>query len=317
MLRFQRSYLQDKIAHFATDPSFSSLTGNTPGYWEPHTSSINFCEPDYHLLKFVAEFHNSWSSLFFTYVGLMGYLHGNPTKEFRVSLLFIILMIIGFGSTALHTSLHWLWQSTDEVPMLWMTLSLLYFLNTIRREPGSALDKRSALCFLLLGLFQTIIYYTNRNVYVYFLASFVSYVAVILGWSVQLLKDEHLDEIHHIKKVLFKGAFTYFILVGSAFWMLEVHFCQSLLPYYFKIFGFSFHVLWHLGAAMGCYFMITYLIAVRLQILKKNFQVQWLHGFLPICRLLSEDNDSTRSLYGGSPIRMGVVRAKIAIKSLF
>ena len=100
--------------------------------------------------------------------------------------------------------------------------------------------------------------------------------------------DHHIDnEVRN----LFKGAVTYFVLVGSVLWCLEVHYCQHLLPFYISALGLSFHILWHFGAAMGCYMLITYLIAVHLRALKREFDVKWLYGVLPICCLLTATND--------------------------
>jgi dihydroceramidase len=90
-----------------------------PGYFLPHTSSIDFCEPDYVLTDYVAEPFNAISSLYIVLIGLVGFFYSNPTKEWPFSVLFLLAVFIGFGSVGLHTTLHWLPQSFDEIPMLW------------------------------------------------------------------------------------------------------------------------------------------------------------------------------------------------------
>ena len=89
------------------------------GFWEPHSSSVDFCEPNYLLSEYIAEPHNVWSSLFITVIGMVGFFYGNPLNELSVSAMYIILAVIGLGSAGLHTTLHWFYQSSDEVPMLW------------------------------------------------------------------------------------------------------------------------------------------------------------------------------------------------------
>eukprot|EP01035_Chromulina_nebulosa_P032764 gene32764-43792_t len=94
------------------------------GYWEPHSSSVEFCEPNYALTPYVAEPHNvshvicdvykAWSSIFIFVIAVNGLFYGNPLDEIRVSLMFIALALVGIGSTALHSTLHWFWQSSDE-----------------------------------------------------------------------------------------------------------------------------------------------------------------------------------------------------------
>lgn len=97
------------------------------GYWLPHTSSVDFCEPDYLLTPYIAEPHNVWSSFYFVMLGVIGLCLGNPLHEWRVVLQYLALSVVGLGSMALHGTLNAVWQSADEVPMLWQVciMSLL------------------------------------------------------------------------------------------------------------------------------------------------------------------------------------------------
>ena len=93
------------------------------GFWTPHSSSVDFCEPNYVLSNYIAEPFNSISSLFIFYLGCIGLRYSNPTHEARFSCMYIILMLIGLGSTALHCTLSWLPQSSDEVKCIIEALS--------------------------------------------------------------------------------------------------------------------------------------------------------------------------------------------------
>lgn len=104
------------------------------GYWEPHTSSVDFCEPNYYLTNFIAEPHNVWSSLYLTLLGLIGLCYANPLGEWRVIAQYGALAVVGLGSAMLHSTLGAMWQSADEVPMLWQVKRLLKshsYLNSI------------------------------------------------------------------------------------------------------------------------------------------------------------------------------------------
>jgi dihydroceramidase len=68
-----------------------------PGFWEPHSSSVDFCEPNYHLSKYIAEPHNALSSLFISLVGFIGMLYSNPLGEWPFAILFGHLFVIGLG----------------------------------------------------------------------------------------------------------------------------------------------------------------------------------------------------------------------------
>jgi hypothetical protein len=62
----------------------------------------------------VVELHNTWSSLAgLSLFGLVGIWKGNPTRELRYALGYLILFLIGLGSAGLHGTLHWIFQSSD------------------------------------------------------------------------------------------------------------------------------------------------------------------------------------------------------------
>jgi len=91
----------------------------TQYYWEPHTSSIDFCEDNYLHSNYIVEIHNVWSSLMgislFGILGLIYHSKNEIYKEKRSLLAYWILFLIGMGSAGLHGSLHWIFQSSDEV----------------------------------------------------------------------------------------------------------------------------------------------------------------------------------------------------------
>lgn len=257
------------------------------GYWEPHSSSVDFCEPNYLTSNYVAEFHNSWSSLFFILVALIGYYNGNPMKEWRVSLLFLILTVIGVGSCALHGSLHWIWQSSDEVPMLWMCLALLFSLVNHQSKVGES-TKMSEMIFLFFGFVLTTIYYTFQDTYTIFLATYTVLVTAIISRSIYLVFESKDPEIASIRRTIYGLSFFYYMVIGFVLWVYEMNNCPFLEPYYVRAHGFTFHILWHFGAGMGTYFQVTYFIILRLQALKKDFKLRWLMGgLLPVCQLVS------------------------------
>ena len=97
------------------------MSGNG-GYWEPHTSSVDFCEPNYFVSQYIAEPHNVWSSFYMVLIGVVGILIGNPLHEWRAVFQYGGLSVVGLGSMALHATLNSVWQSSDEVPMLWQVI---------------------------------------------------------------------------------------------------------------------------------------------------------------------------------------------------
>ena len=256
------------------------------GYWEPHSSSVDFCEPNYYLTSYVAEPHNCWSSLFISFIGLMGILYGNPTKEMRFTVMFTVLILIGLGSALLHMTLHWIPQSSDELPMLWISLSYLHSLFTMKDGPG--VKSSSAIYIFLVALVQTVLYYSYQHVYFVFIASMVLYSVIIIVWTIALVNETGLDPSAKSLRVnIGMSSFVCYVFFGFGCWILDMNYCDTLLPYYLNsaLGGCTLHVFWHIFASFGTYLNILFFIVVRVQFLKRDARLKWIFGFIPICTI--------------------------------
>jgi dihydroceramidase len=187
------------------------------GYWEPHSSSVEFCEPNYQWTIYCAEPHNVWSSAVITAMAVVGYLYSNPSQENRFRVMYLILGAVGIGSMALHTTLHWLPQSSDEVPMLWVGLSEIYALYTVKEERNSPRSQALGYAFLGLAVIVTIIYYKYRQIYFVFLLTVILNSAAVTLWLVWLTFLDPDKGFRGIRLTLFKSAFTSFVLIGKVY----------------------------------------------------------------------------------------------------
>mmetsp|Transcript_30005 Transcript_30005/g.41218 ORF Transcript_30005/g.41218 Transcript_30005/m.41218 type:complete len:263 (-) Transcript_30005:251-1039(-) len=257
------------------------------GFWEPHSSSVEFCEPNYLLTPFIAEPHNAWSSLCIFILALIGFNYGNPLKEFGVSMMFFALALVGLGSTALHTTLHWLWQSSDEIPMLWQALSMLYFLFELRSDIRNKRSFTNLLYFAIVCAIQTVMYFFFQKMFVIFVISVTLYAAIIVIWIAVLVTEDTSPIVRNMRFKLFNMAILSYAFIGAVVWIVDMYYCDLLLPFYLKsgLGGMTLHVLWHIGAGFGTYLAITFLILVRLQVLKKDVYLKWLGNIIPICLL--------------------------------
>ena len=79
---------------------------NAAGFWGPVTSSVDWCEHNYEVAYYVAEFFNCFSNLAIVAAGLLGLRnalrHGYPR---RVLVLYTAITVIGLGSAAFHGTL--------------------------------------------------------------------------------------------------------------------------------------------------------------------------------------------------------------------
>lgn len=233
------------------------------------SSSVDFCEPNFFATAAVAELHNSWSSLFMTLLGVFGIMWGNQTHEWKIFSMYFTLAVVGLGSVALHTSLHWLAQSADEVPMLWVNLTILYNLICIHRiqTQGDYQSSTLAIVISILGVVQTCMYYGMQNMYWVFLLTFGSVTGGVVIWTLLHVMDKNIStEVRKMRWNMWIRSVISFA-AGFALWLLDMNMCDSLLPYYIAspFGGATFHVFWHLGAAYGAFLLISFVSMVYYQ----------------------------------------------------
>lgn len=265
---------------------YNETCRTTAGYWEPHSSSVDFCEKNYLWSTYIVEPHNVWSSAMISVMALIGLLYGNPTGEYRFRLMFGVLFIVGIGSCGLHSTLHWILQSSDEVPMLWQNWTFLYAMAEIKSPKFHCYFKYLHLLVLAIVIAQTIIYYKFQQYFVVFLASYVSLVSIIIVWTIQLVFDSRHPSTFRYRLLLWSIALFTYVGVGSSVWIIDMNFCDELSVIYKYLGGMTFHVLWHLAAGYGTYVTAVLLTLIRCEYLEYEFDLHWIGGVLPICRRL-------------------------------
>ena len=87
--------------------------------------------------KYIVEIHNTWSSILgISSFGMFGLVFGNPTHELRNIIAYLVIVLIGFGSAGLHGTLHWIYQSSDELPMIYLIMCYLYLCAEVDSLPA-------------------------------------------------------------------------------------------------------------------------------------------------------------------------------------
>ena len=256
------------------------------GFWEPHTSSIDFCEKNYVVTPYLAEFHNTWSSIPIAFVGLFGYLYANPTNEFRYSIMYIVFFVIGLGSVLLHATLMKFPQSFDEIPMLWANLTFLFALidNGSTKGESTKVVKNLDKYFFIVAIIQTVLYYSYQSFYAVFLATYISIVVVITLWTLKIAYSTNHEITRAMRIMLWKIIVAAYILFGSVLWILDMNICDQLQRHIYSnlpTFGMTFHVFWHFGAAYGTYVLMVFLTLIRMESLKRKPILLWTIYYLP------------------------------------
>ena len=103
--------------------------------WAPVTSDMDWCETNYAVVPFIAEFANTLSSLPVASFALHGMLHVyRQGFEWVYLLLYFSIVGVGLGSATFHGTLTWQGQAVDELPMVWTATLCLYASLTLTRK---------------------------------------------------------------------------------------------------------------------------------------------------------------------------------------
>ena len=287
------------------------------GYWEPHSSSIDFCETNYLHLSRVVEPHNVFSSLWgLSLFGLVGIYCGNPTGEKRFQIAYGVLVLIGIGSAALHGTLHWIFQSFDELPMIYLVISILYCCLETDTAPNTN-DKLKypwlPHSFVTLGIINTLVYFRFQQIYFVFLLTFVSmtvtgavlHIKIALRQRRAMLapsvpaasssssgsgSGSRLTDIRRNNARIALRFYTWhhlvYVGIATPIWILDQLWCTNLLPFYdalpYFLRGCTLHVVWHATAGFGAYTILQFLVACRMSVFGLPCEIRWILGVIPV-----------------------------------
>jgi hypothetical protein len=260
---------------------YLNVLSNSPGYWDPITSTIDWCEPNYKHHGSIAEMYNTFSNVAYMIAGL-GFLYNahrtfttnNFTREVRLFRFYftgIALILVGVGSFLFHMTLRRDHQAMDELAMYIAVLTLLYALLNVHDEFDEQGRKKSFLYFfpsvrgaitwvICANAFAFAVYVYDHMAPVVFQTSFG--IAIL----VSVFKSAYM--VHTVGKNLSGNTFvrqsradcttmlhavTVCAIAGFCAWLTDNTYC----PLYEHL---KLHSLWHLFTAMGCYLWAIFLL---------------------------------------------------------
>lgn len=241
-------------------------------------STIDWCESNFEVSEYIAEFWNTVSSLFILVSPLMGLFHmKNQNLERRCHFMMLVMIVIGIGSILFHSTLRYSMQLMDEVPMIYGTSAICYFLFEVKKPPNSANVKLIVLLTLYCVAF-TISYLTVKNPYIHE-TMFLILVAVnvLCGFKMVFDKGAHLSS--NCKKLFAIGIVMY--VFSGLTWNGDNHLCSGLqnlrarhVPHWMSPIT-QLHAWWHFFSGIGTYIITMSLMEYRMRILDRPCAVIW------------------------------------------
>ncbi|RUS69264.1 hypothetical protein EGW08_022978, partial [Elysia chlorotica] len=221
------------------------------GFWERHTSTIDWCEENYAVTTYIAEFWNTVSNcvlIIGPLVMLSQALKYNMERRYIFA--FLVIPVIGIGSLLFHMTLRYSMQLMDEVPMLWGSTTFIYAGLTVKSEEH---DDHTALQFLLYGTCCVI-----SLVYILQPLPLILQVSyAVLNAAVIILSIRMIFTMESVKRLFLIGLLSY--MTGFLLWSIDYTYCSHLRyireTHLARFSGmlFQLHAWWHIFTGTGAY----------------------------------------------------------------
>uniref|UniRef100_A0A7S3PPY8 Alkaline ceramidase n=1 Tax=Aplanochytrium stocchinoi TaxID=215587 RepID=A0A7S3PPY8_9STRA len=247
------------------------------GYWGEITGTLDWCEENYLVTLYVAEWWNTLSNMGMVFLSILGvYLAAREKFPLSIKLMYLALLGVGIGSAVFHGTLQWYGQLLDELPMLWGN-SILFF-NSHHKERRDNNFISCVLFSVVYGVGVTAIYLYNHNA-VFFETSYGLGVAFLIYTCTLYLKKYDHPEL----RILVTRALAYY---GFAFfvWNIDNNFCGTLrsLRYENPLAPvFQFHAHWHWFAGFGTYHYMIFTTFIHMLEQGKEVDLKYIFWIIP------------------------------------
>lgn len=267
------------------------------GFWGPATSTIDWCEQNYEVTYYIAEFWNSVSNLMFIIPPLVTACNLKNHLDPACLMTLFYMAFTGVGSFAFHSTLRFSMQLWDELSMVWSGLFILY--QIIRSFKGDSASRSYILPIILYGIGTCAIYLSSNTPVIFQVAyGFIHFTVLLFAFR---LKNRYpVDMRLYWSAVILSSA-------GFLLWNIDNHMCPSLerirsllrpdpisrcmIPMT------QFHALWHCLAGYGAFCMVLFVMQARLCSRQKIFSLS-LH---PLSGLTLEQVHSPSSVENEGP----------------
>ena len=246
--------LVTKTSRFIFFFFFFSRMPPTTAFWGEVDALVDWCESNYVVSPFIAEFWNTISHVptpLYIALGII-YTRKYATNELRFVLTFVSIILVALGSIAFHSTLRFYAQLLDELPLILTNACLIYCLGTI-----PTLN-------LIIYIITQITLYLYLQWYAVFFISYALTIVYIIRTSFKLTSSMTLE-----RRLLIKACMLY--ALGFIFWTFEHAFCDTVRP-------FQFHAIWHCLSGFASYIFVLFLIAHRIRSQSSDvYQIKYTH----------------------------------------
>ncbi|XP_072118702.1 alkaline ceramidase 3 isoform X2 [Mobula birostris] len=251
------------------------------GYWGEPTSTLDWCEENYAVSFYVAEFWNTVSNLIMIVPPIYGAIQTvRDGLETRYLAAFLGLAAVGIGSWCFHMTLKYEMQLLDELPMIYSCCIFVYCLYECFKHKNT----RNYLLAFILVLFSGIV------TIVYLQWKEPVFHQVMYGFLVGCLVLRSIYIVTWVYPWLRPLAYTSLsvFMMGFILWNVDNILCDNLrevrqkVPFHLLGALTQFHAWWHILTGLGSYLHILFSMYTRTLYLKYRPKVKFLLGVWPV-----------------------------------
>jgi len=229
---------------------------NLSPFWGPQTSNLNFCEEDYSITRYIAEFINTLTNLTYLIYGIYGLynLRSKPNAAAR-SIPYWGLIGVGVCSAAYHMTLKYHTQMSDELSMHMATTPLVHRVMTFGKSERYT---RTTGIILSVIFVVVIVVHASMDEFLLHASAFAGSIHIIRTRTFPLIKTRISDPAKR-KQLLGMARFAAFSFgLAYAVWLID-RFCCPQLTQFRQFVGLplgfltELHGWWHILTGMGAY----------------------------------------------------------------
>lgn len=263
------------------------------GFWGKPTSTIDWCEENYVVSKYIAEALNTVTNAVFIALASFATYHAYSNKlEPRFIYIGLGFLLVGVGSWLFHMTLKYHFQLLDELPMIYATCIPFWSVFSEFKTKQESLLVAAGIFMAANSL--TVIYLFFKDPTIHQVAYALLNACVVIKSA--LLTHKYVPDAKaktHLNRTMGLGVSIF--IFGYFLWNLDIHFCSQVrslrrswgMPYGFLLEG---HGWWHIFTGTGVYFYLVYEEYLRcfLNGTDRFYKFEWLYG-LPVVRCVNPD----------------------------
>ncbi|KAJ1838030.1 alkaline ceramidase ydc1, partial [Coemansia sp. RSA 2708] len=251
------------------------------------TSTIDWCEENYAVSNYIAEFWNTLTNAAMILLAALGiyssirYRHGK-----RVTAMYVGMLVVGCGSACFHATLKYTTQLLDELPMLYLCAIALYSFIEIDKKVQFGVWLPTSLAAFQLTITLTYLFWVQNPIF-----HQIAFAATAIGAAVVGCNRLYTTNMSSgTRRALFRLHLLGHLGMWGGFlaWNIDNVFCHNLRSYRGYVGTpldalLQLHGWWHILTAYGSAFLLLWAHLLRLARLGHDnlYSVQYFMGVFP------------------------------------